>query len=82
MTCTGSSGSCNSHSSLATTDTETGTYSVAGTVITLVNSADGSSLEQSYCVQGNTLHILDVDARVRKLTDRGYRTTKAAGKPT
>jgi hypothetical protein len=61
VTCTGSSGSCNCHSSVAVTDTETGTYSVAGTVITLANSADGSSTDQSYCVQGNTLHILDLD---------------------
>ncbi len=61
VTCTGSSSSCNCHSSFARTDTETGTYSVAGTVITLVRSSDGYTLDQSYCVQGNTLHILDVD---------------------
>ncbi len=60
LTCTGS-GSCNCQGSFAETDTETGTYSVSGTVITLVNSAGGYTLQQSYCVQGNTLHILDVD---------------------
>jgi hypothetical protein len=30
-------------------------------VITLTASGDGRSMPQSYCVQGNTLHILDVD---------------------
>jgi hypothetical protein len=61
LTCTGS-GACNCHGSFTENDTETGTYSVAGTVITMVNSASGYTLEQLYCVQGNTLHILDVDA--------------------
>ncbi|HVT08105.1 MAG TPA: hypothetical protein VHO67_11645 [Polyangia bacterium] len=59
-TCTGT-GACVCHFVVPATDDEQGTYTTGGTTVTLLNSADGSTTPQSYCVQGNTLHILDVD---------------------
>ena len=39
---------------------ETGTYTTSGTNITTTDSAGSSSIS-AYCVQGNELHMLQVD---------------------
>jgi hypothetical protein len=60
ITCTGS-GTCTCHLVFPATDSETGTYTSSGSVLTLTSDADGSTSTQSYCVQGSTLHLVDVD---------------------
>jgi hypothetical protein len=58
--CSGS-GSCTCTFVLATQMTsETGTYTTSGTNITTTDSAGSSSIS-AYCVQGNELHMLQVD---------------------
>ena len=42
------------------TTTETGTYTTSGTTITTTDST-GTSSSSPYCVQGNELHMLQVD---------------------
>ena len=58
--CSGSS-SCTCTFVLAPqTTSETGTYTTSGTTITTTDST-GTSSSSSYCVQGNELHMLQVD---------------------
>lgn len=58
--CAGSSSCTCSFVLAAQTTSETGTYTTAGTIITTTNST-GTSSSSSYCVQGNELHMLQVD---------------------
>jgi Fe-S-cluster-containing hydrogenase component 2 len=57
--CSGSS-SCTCTVTGVQTEAETGTYTTAGTEMTLTDSA-GSTDGGPYCVQGSTLHLLTVD---------------------
>ena len=58
--CSGSSSCTCSFVLAAQTTTETGTYTTSGTTITTTDST-GTSSSSSYCVQGNELHMLQVD---------------------
>jgi hypothetical protein len=58
-TCTGSS-SCACALSDDSPQIDSGTYTVSGTQIVSESSSQGES-SQSFCVQGNTLHLIDVD---------------------
>lgn len=49
--------------------TSTGTYSIAGNVLALTDSATLSVTSGSYCVQGSTLHLLTVDSTTGAVTD-------------
>ena len=42
------------------TTSETGTYTTSGTTLTITDS-DGSISSNGYCVQGNELHIVQLD---------------------
>lgn len=50
------------------TANSSGTYATAGTVIT-VTDADGTTTDASYCVQGNTLHLVGVDPTTGAIID-------------
>lgn len=57
--CTGAS-SCACALSEDTPQTDSGTYTVSGTALVIESPSQGEST-QSFCVQGNTLHFIDVD---------------------
>lgn len=56
--CAGSS-NCVCHQVISTPQSETGTYSIAGNAITLVE-ADGTTSGVEFCVQGDTVHLMNV----------------------
>ena len=64
--CTGTS-SCTCTLSGAQTDAATGTYTTAGTEMTLTDAAGGTD-GGPYCVQGSTLHLLTVDTTMPMAT--------------
>ena len=49
------------------TASASGTYTTAGNVVTLTDET-GNLTDASYCVQGNTLHLVDVDATTGAIT--------------
>jgi hypothetical protein len=58
--CSGS-GTCTCTFVLAPqTNTESGTYTTAGTTLT-TTASDGSTSSSAYCVQGSELHVMQVD---------------------
>jgi hypothetical protein len=60
VTCTGS-GSCSCTMSTDATLSSSGTYTASGTVLAF-SGANGYANSGTYCVQGDTLHLVDVDA--------------------
>jgi hypothetical protein len=58
--CSGTSSCTCSFTIPAQTTTETGTYTTSGTTITMTPST-GTTSSDSYCVQGNELHVMSVD---------------------
>jgi hypothetical protein len=56
VSCVGSS-DCVCRSVLSAPQSETGTYSIAGTALTFTDMAGGFT-DNSYCVEGNALHLL------------------------
>ena len=40
---------------------DTGTYTAIGNTLVLTSAASGSTTTHDYCVQGSTLHLIDVD---------------------
>jgi hypothetical protein len=56
ISCSGSS-DCLCHETLAVPQNETGTYVVAGSIVTFT-AADGTVSDLTVCVEGNHLHIL------------------------
>jgi hypothetical protein len=58
--CTGGSTCTCTFTLPAQTNTETGTYTTSGTTITMTSST-GKVSTDSYCVQGNELHVMSVD---------------------
>lgn len=64
--CAGSS-SCTCTITGVQTEAETGTYTTAGTEMTLTDSA-GSLDGGPYCVQGSTLHLLTIDTTMPMAT--------------
>jgi hypothetical protein len=59
-TCTGSS-SCACALSQDAPQTDSGTYTISGSQIVIESPSQGEST-QSFCVQGSTLHLVDVDS--------------------
>ncbi len=59
VTCTGT-GDCSCLMTTSATLSSTGTYTTSGTVLAF-NGSDGYSNSGDYCVQGHTLHMVDVD---------------------
>ncbi|HXJ20640.1 MAG TPA: hypothetical protein VMT03_10435 [Polyangia bacterium] len=59
VTCTGT-GDCACLMTTAADLSGTGVYSTSGTMLSF-DYSDGSSNSGDYCVQGNTLHMVDVD---------------------
>lgn len=58
--CTTSGMNCNCTSTFSQpTTTQTGTYSLSGTTVT-ITPANGTASTDSYCVQGSTLHVLSL----------------------
>jgi hypothetical protein len=61
VTCTGS-GTCNcTFSAPAMPMSETGTYSTAGTVLSMTPDTTGVPSNNPYCVKGTTLHVMSLD---------------------
>jgi hypothetical protein len=60
LTCIGT-GSCVCTLMISDVENKAGTYSTSGTILSIVNAADGSTSSGDYCVQANTLHLIDVD---------------------
>jgi len=58
--CTGLGG-CTCTLSMSQPQSDTGTYSISGNSITINSATNGSTGTEDYCVQGNTLHLLQVD---------------------
>ena len=57
VSCSGSS-SCLCHVAVSASRAESGTYATAGSLLVLTSSS-GAITSKGFCVQGNTLHILD-----------------------
>jgi len=57
VSCSGSS-SCLCHVAVSASRAESGTYATAGSLLVLTASS-GAITSKGFCVQGNTLHILD-----------------------
>lgn len=51
-----------------TTTTRNGTYTTAGTALAM-RDYSGYTADRNYCVQGNTLHLVGVDATTGEITD-------------
>jgi hypothetical protein len=56
ISCSGTT-SCRCRAGVSATQSQTGTYSVSGNVVTF-DATTGAVLEKSFCVAGNTLHVL------------------------
>ena len=61
IACAGTS-SCLCRAMLDSPRSEAGTYAVAGSVLTFIDTT-GAGLDKNYCVAGNSLHILDTVTR-------------------
>jgi hypothetical protein len=61
FTCTGTV-SCSCQEAGVESHSESGTYALSGTDLTVVNDLDGSASSGGYCVQGGALHLVTVDA--------------------
>ncbi len=61
--CTTSGSNCNcSVSASSATTTDSGTYAISGTTVTITSATDGSTSTSGYCIQGNTLHIISLSS--------------------